>query len=266
MRIEKRIIVITGASSGIGKGLKDTFSKIGDVVIDISRTGTDYNVDVSDEKKLKAAFDEIYKNHGEIDMLICNAGFGISGAIELIDEKTAKRQFDVNFFGVSNACKYAIPKMKKDGKIIVIASATAIFPVPFKAYYCASKAAVDNFTRCLRMELSETSIQVTSICPCDIKTNFSQNRIKDYSTNERYKESVKLSTEPTEKTEKRRMELDKAVKKIYKICEKNSLKPRYIVGNEYKFLNVVRRLFSVKIMDNATTKLFYKKELQKGKK
>ena len=257
MRIEKRTIVITGATSGIGLALKNIFEKIGDIVIDISRTSSDYAVDVSDDKKLKASFDEIYKNHGEIDMLITCAGYGISGATELIDEKTAKKQFDVNFFGTTNACKYAIPKMRKDGKIIVISSATAIFPVPFKAYYCASKAAVDSFARSLKMELSETNLQVTSICPCDIKTNFSNNRIKDYQTNERYGNSVKLSTEPTEKTEKRRMSLDKAAKRIYKICEKKKLKPRYIVGNEYKFLNIIRKMFSVKIMDKATTKLFY---------
>lgn len=266
MRIEKRTIVITGASSGIGKGLKETFSGIGDVVVDISRTGADFKINVSDEKKLKSAFDEIYKNNGEIDMLICCAGYGISGAVELIDEETAKKEFDVNFFGTANACKYAIPKMKKDGKIIVISSATAIFPVPFKAYYSASKAAVDNFARALKMELSQTGIQVTSICPCDIKTKFTENRIKDYKTNERYGNSVQLSTQPTEKTEKRRMKCDVAVKKIYKICEKKHLKPRYIVGTEYKILNLIRRLFSVKIMDNATTKLLYIKENKKDSK
>ena len=117
MRIEKRTIVITGASSGIGKGLKETFSSIGDVVVDISRTGTDFQINVSDEKRLKSAFDEIYKNNGEIDMLICCAGYGISGAVELIDEETAKKEFDVNFFGTANACKYAIPMMKPNGKI-----------------------------------------------------------------------------------------------------------------------------------------------------
>lgn len=260
MRIEKRTIVITGATSGIGLGLKNIFAGIGDVVIDISKSSSDYALDVADEKKLKAAFDEIYKNHGEIDMLITCAGFGVSGAVELISEKTAKEQFDVNFFGTSNACKYAIPKMKKNGKIILIASATALFPLPFKAYYCASKAAVDSFARALRMELSKTDIQVTSICPGDIKTNFSKNRIKDYQTNERYGNAVKLSTEPTEKTEKRRMNADKAVKKIYNICEKRHLKPRYIIGGQYKVFNLLKRLFSVKVVDDFTTKMFYKEE------
>lgn len=260
MRIEKRTIVITGASSGIGLGLKQQFQSKGDVVIDISIDGGDFQCDVADHKKLKSIFDEIYKAYGEIDMLITCAGYGISGAIELLKENDTKKQFDVNFFGTANACKYAIPMMKKNGKIILIASATALFPIPFKAYYCASKAAVDSFAQCLRMELSETDIQVTSICPGDIRTNFSKNRVKIYDTNERYGESIKLSTEPTEKTESRRMSPEYAVKKIYKTIEKKHFKPRYIIGKQYKVFNFFRKVFSTNILNKCLTKIFYKKE------
>jgi len=259
MRIEKRLIVITGASSGLGLGLKNIFESKGDVVINISKDDGDFLCDVSDHKKLKAAFDEIYKNHGEIDMLITCAGYGISGAIELLKEEDTQKQFDVNFFGTANACKYAIPMMKKKGKMILIASATALFPLPFKAYYCASKAAVDSFAQSLRMELSQTKIQVTSICPGDVKTNFSKNRVKIYETNERYGNSIELSTKPTEKTEKRRMSPEYAIKKLYKICEKRHLKPRYIIGKQYKFFNFCRHIFSTNLVDKALTKIFYKR-------
>ena len=109
MRIEKRTIVITGGSSGLGLGLKNIFKEKGDIVIDISLSGSDYSLDVSDHEKLKSVFEEIYKNYGGIDILITCAGYGISGAIELLDEEATKKQFDVNFFGTANACKYAIP-------------------------------------------------------------------------------------------------------------------------------------------------------------
>lgn len=258
MRIEKRTIVITGASSGIGLGLRNIFESKGDLVIDISKDGSDFKCDVADHKKLKSIFEEIYLNHGEIDMLITCAGYGISGAIELLKEDDTKKQFDVNFFGTANACKYAIPMMKKDGKFVIIASATAIFPLPFKAYYCASKAAVDSFAQSLRMELSQTKMQVTSICPGDIKTNFSANRVKIYETNERYGNSIEISTKPTEKSESRRMAPEYAIKKIYNICEKKNLKPRYIVGRQYKFFNVCKHLFSVSIINKILCKMFYK--------
>lgn len=259
MRTEKRTIIITGASSGIGLGLKNQFESKGDIVIDISKDGRDYKCDVGDCEKLKAVFDDIYLNYGGIDMLITCAGYGISGAIELLNEEDTKKQFDVNFFGTANACKYAIPMMKKNGKFVIIASATALFPLPFKAYYCASKSAVDSFAQSLRMELFQTDLQVTSICPGDIKTNFSKNRVKIYETNERYGNSIELSTKPTEKTEKRRMSPEYAIKKIYKICEKRHFKPRYIVGKQYKIFNLCRHMFSTNIIDSCLTKIFYKK-------
>jgi len=260
MRIEKRTIVITGASSGLGLGLRQKFEAKGDVVVDISKDGKEYKCDVSDHKKLKTIFDEIYLNYGEIDMLITCAGYGISGAIELLDEEATQKQCDVNFFGTANACKYAIPMMKKHGKFVLIASATALFPLPFKAYYCASKAAVDSFAQSLRMELSQTKLQVTSICPGDVKTNFSNNRVKIYDTNDRYGKSIELSTKPTEKTEKRRMSPEYAVKKIFRVCEKKHYKPRYIIGRQYKFFNFCRKVFSTNALNKVLTKIFYKKE------
>lgn len=260
VHMEKRIIVITGASSGLGLGLLEKFEQQGDVVIDISKSGRDFQCDVSDSEKLKAVFDEIRRKYGKIDMLITCAGYGISGAIELLDEEPVKKQCDVNFFGTTNACKYAIPMMKDNGKFVIISSATALFPLPFKAYYCASKAAVDSFAQSLRMELSQTKLQVTSICPGDVKTNFSKNRVKIYDTNERYGKSIELSTKPTEKTEKRRMSPEYAVKKIFKICEKRHYKPRYIIGRQYKFFNFCRKVFSTNLLNKVLTKIFYKKE------
>ena len=258
MRIERRTIVITGASSGVGKGLKECFEKKGDKVIDISRNGKDYQCDVADEKKLKAIFDDIYLTHGGIDILITCAGYGVSGAVELISEEEAKRQFDVNFFGTTNACKYALPMMKKKAKIVIISSATAIFPLPFKAYYCASKSAIDSFAQSLKMELSRTDIEVTSICPGDIKTNFTENRTKIYETNDRYGKSVELSTKPTEKTEKRRMPLSYAVKKIMKIVEKDKFKPQYIIGRQYHLFYFFKRITTTKFLNSCITKIFYK--------
>ena len=258
MRIEKRTVVITGATSGIGKGLKEAFEKKGDIVVDISRNGSTYKCDVGDEKKLKSVFDDIYLNYGEIDILITCAGYGLSGAIELTDENEAKRQFDVNFFGTSNACKHAIPIMKKKSKIVIISSATALFPLPFKAYYCASKSAVNSFAQSLKMELSKTEIEVTSICPGDIKTNFTENRVKHYETNDRYKNAVELSTKPTEKTEKRRMSPVYAVNKIMKIIEKDKFKPQYIIGRQYHLFYFFKRITTTKFLNNCITKIFYK--------
>lgn len=259
MRTERRIVVITGASSGIGLGLLNHFEKAGDVVLDISLDGKDYQCDISDQKALKKVVDDIYKTYGNIDILISCAGYGLSGAVELIDESAAKKEFEVNFFGTANLCKYAIPRMNQNGKIILLSSAAALFPVPFKAYYCASKSAVDSFARCLKMELAKTNIQVTSICPGDIRTNFSANRVKDYQTNERYGDSIKFVTEPTAKTEAKRMSPEKAIAKIYNICEKEKLKPRYIIGFKYKCLNFCRKILPNSWFEKMIKNKFIKK-------
>ena len=258
MRIERRLVVITGASSGLGKGLKESFEKKGDKVIDISLNGSDYKCDVSDQNAMKAVFDDIFLNHGFIDILITSAGYGLSGAIELTDEQEAKKQFDVNFFGTANTVKYALPHMKKNSKIVIIASAAGIFPLPFKAYYCASKSAVNSFAQSLKMELSRTNIDVTSICPGDIRTNFTDNRIKNYETNERYGKAVELSTKPTEKTEKRRMKSEYAVSAMMKIIEKKKFKPQYIIGKQYHIFYAFKRLVTTKFLNSCITKIFYK--------
>ena len=99
--------------------------------------------------------------------------------------------------------------------------------------------------------------------PGDVRTNLSNNRVKIYDTNERYGDSIELSTKPTEKTEKRRMSPEYAIKKIYKICEKRHFKPRYIVGKQYKFFNACRHMFSLNLLDKTLTKIFYKKQNKK---
>ena len=108
------------------------------------------------------------------------------------------------------------------------------------------------------MELSKTGIDVTSICPGDIKTNFSKNRVKKYDTNERYGKSIELSTKPTEKTEKRRMSPEYAVKKIMKVIEKKKFKPQYIIGKQYHIFYAFKRMTTTNFLNKCLTKIFYK--------
>ena len=108
------------------------------------------------------------------------------------------------------------------------------------------------------MELSRTNIQVTSICPGDVRTNFTANRVKVYETNERYGKAIENGLKPTEKSEKRRMPPEYAIKKLVQICEKKHLKPRYIIGTSYKWFNFARKIFTKNMMNKTLTKIFYK--------
>lgn len=254
-----RNIIITGASSGIGKGLKEYFEKKGDRVFDISKTGGEYNCDVKDYNAMKSVFDEIKTKAEHIDMLINCAGFGVSGLIELVPNETAKEIFDVNVFGTLNACKLALPLMGTEGKIINIASVLALFPVPYRGYYCASKAAVASLSDSLRLELSGTKIQVCTLYPGDIKTNFTKNRVKNYETNERYGDSIKKTTDYVDSRENKRMSIDEAIRRISKVIDKKKVPPMKIISTKWTFVHFLTRFFSKKAVLGATKKVVIKK-------
>ncbi len=254
----KKNIVITGSSSGIGQALRAYYEKNGDNVIGISLEGDDYNCDVSSFDTMKSIFEEIAKKFDKIDILIPCAGFGLSGAIELINNKQIQKEYDVNVMGTVNAIQCALPLMRENGKIINISSACALFPLPFRAFYCSSKAAVSSLSDCLRMELSKTKIQSTAICPCDIKTNFTKNRQKSYDTNERYKEAIRLSAERIDSREDKRMSVDKAVKIMTKIINKKKLKPQYVMGVRNKILYQIQKFFPRTWVLKVMTKVFYR--------
>lgn len=262
-----KIVIITGGTSGIGLKTAEYFRNNKDKVIIISRSahsedGLSYACDVSNEENVKEVFKDIIARFGHIDILINNAGFGMSGITELIPSDESKKIFNVNFFGTVYCCKYALPAMQKGAKIINIGSAMSLFPVPFRTYYAASKNAINSFTLCLKAECEALKIDVCAILPGDVKTNFTTNRVKDFETNERYGNIMKKSTKMLDSRENKRMSPDMVAKKIFKVSNKKKTKPYYIVGNKYKVLNVIFRLLPI----NTQYKLIKKFTMSKGDK
>ncbi|MBQ3494226.1 MAG: SDR family NAD(P)-dependent oxidoreductase [Clostridia bacterium] len=248
-----KIVVITGAMSGVGLALKQKYEKQGDVVICLDLSAeTDneknFKCNVADEEQVKSIFQTIGQKYSQIDILINCAGYAVFGATELVESSRVKNMFDVNYFGTLYTCQNALPLMKDGSRIINISSACAIFALPYRTHYCASKAGVSMLTYGLRMELKDTKIKVTCICPGDIKTNFSKHRDKTYATNERYGDKVQKSAEQIDTREHKRMSLDYASKKIFNVCEKKNPKPMYIIGRSYKLLNFLNKIMPVSII------------------
>ena len=254
-----RNVIITGGSSGIGKALKEYYESKGDVVFDISLSTGEYSCDVKDYEAMKVVFDKIAKKVPKIDILINCAGFGVSGLIELVPNEVSKNIFDVNVFGTLNACKLALPLMGNEGKIINIASVLALFPVPYRGYYCASKAAVASLSDSLRMELSGTKIQVCTLYPGDIKTNFSKNRVKNFETNERYGDAPIKTTNYVDSRENKRMSIEFALKKIIKAIERKNLKPMKIISPKYSFVYFISKFFPKSTVIKVIQKVVIKK-------
>lgn len=250
-----RTVLITGGSSGIGAGLKQYFLNKGDKVFDLSRRSENMPCDITDKSALDDAFKKL--ENERFDILINCAGQGLSGAVELTSDDEIKKQFDLNFFALVDVTKRALPLMKEKSKIINISSTCALFPLPFRAYYCASKAAVSMLTDGLRMELKNTNIQVAAICPGEVKTAFTKNRVKEYATNSRYGDSVEKSTKHVDSHEDKRMSLEYAVKKMVKFIEKRKLKPQVIIGKQ-KYLYFVSRFVPKSWFIKTIGKLFVK--------
>ncbi len=254
-----KIIVITGGTSGIGEKTAKLFEESGNKVIVLARNinvenPMHYACDVSKESDLIGVFADILKRFGSIDILINNAGYGLSGITELIETNEAKQLFDVNFFGLWLTTKYALPLMKSGGRIINISSAMVYFPLPYRSFYAASKAAVNSLTFAQRGELNKIGIDICAVCPGDVKTNFTKNRVKDFKTNERYGDAIKKVTAKLDSKENKRMDADIVSNAIFDIANKKKTKPMYIIGKKYKFLYFLSKIFPLSILLKAIDK------------
>lgn len=254
---EKKVVLITGASSGIGKGLKELFEKNGDTVVGLSRSdcGSGWRkCDVTDFEQVKFTVDAVGMEYGGIDILINNAGVGISGAVELTEDADYDRVMDTNVRGVFNVSRAAIKYMKEGGRIINISSTCALFALPFRSLYCAAKAAVNMISYGMRMELKDSGITVVSVCPGEIKTPFTKNRIKNFTTSERYGDRIERATNAIDSKQDKRMDVGVACRKIFRIATKKK-GAMYIVGGKYRALNAVARFFSTSALLSATGSL-----------
>ena len=181
-----KVIFITGASSGIGKAIGDFLTINGFKVYGTSRDSSNYlnskfkllDLDVKNLKSISSCVEKIIKIEGKIDILINNAGVGITGPLEEIPENEIENNFKTNFFGPINVMKCVLPKMrsKNQGLIINITSVAAYVGTPYRSIYSAAKSALDLVSETLNMETKPFNIKVVTIAPGDFATNIASRR------------------------------------------------------------------------------------------
>ena len=265
------IVVITGASGGIGFGIAKALVNRGHIVYSFSRTKPQDErirhiaVDISNRESVNAAFTEFFQRETHIDILVNNAGIGISGASEFTTEQDMKKIFDVNFFGSVYCSQCVIPKMRASAggkrrapKIVFISSVGSTFTLPFQTFYSATKTAINSFAEGLLMELKPFGIKVGTILPGDIRSNFSANREKDSRGEQEYGKRIENSLAKMEKDEGRGQTADDAGKKIAKYISKKKLKPHKVLGLQYKMLCVLDKILSRKIIIKILYKMYGK--------
>jgi len=188
---KNKVVLITGASSGIGKDTAIEFAKKGANIVLVSRTKENleqvaeqlkqFNItvlvcqcDVSKKDKVKEMSETVLEKFDSVDILVNNAGFAIYGSVTDLSIDDIESQMETNYFGMIYCIKNFLPSMlkKKSGHIVNVASVAASFGLPGIASYCASKFAMLGFSEGLKHELKNTGVGITVVSPIMVRTNF----------------------------------------------------------------------------------------------
>lgn len=216
--------------------------------------------DVSREEDARRAVEAVLEREGRIDILINNAGFGISGAVEFTKPEEARRQMEVNFFGMVNMCYAALPAMRKagGGRIVNLSSVAAPVAIPFQAYYSASKAAINAYTQALANEVRPYGISVCAVMPGDIRTGFTTARRKTIEGDAEYGGRISRSVSKMEHDEENGMDPAKAGAYIAGLALRRSVKPLYAIRLDYKFFVILSRILPVRLLSFLVYQLYAK--------
>jgi len=238
----KKVILVTGASSGLGLATATALAAHGHTVYGAARnieriadvSFMPLKIDVTDDASVNAAVETIIKAEGRIDVLVNNAGNGITGPLYAMPVEAAKKQFEVNFFGVVRVCSAVLPGMieRKQGLVINISSLAGLFGLPYQGLYSASKFAVEGYSESLRMELQNTGVKVAVVNPGDFKTDFTGNREKLPFTlkNDQLKKEFEAAVAAMEKDEGIGASPAKLAAQVVKIVNKSNPAHNYLVG------------------------------------
>ncbi len=180
------VVLITGASAGLGATIANYLTDKGFTVYGTSRSIQPsakfhtLQMDVCSEESVQQAIDTVLREQQRIDVLINNAGLSIAGVTEHLSLPDVQRTFDTNVFGLIRVCKAVLPHMRKQGKglIINISSIGSEVGLPYRGIYSATKAAVDRFTEALRLEISDYGIQACCLQPGAVHTGINAHRLK----------------------------------------------------------------------------------------
>lgn len=234
-------MLITGASSGIGKAVAHYLSSKGCLVYGTSRN-PDYKadfqwkmlaLDVRSPATIQAAVHQVLAEQGRIDVLINNAGVGITGPLEEIPTDEMRNTFETNFFGPIELMKAVLPSMRtrKQGLIINVTSIAGYMGLPYRSIYSASKGALELITEALRMEVKPFGIQVTNVAPGDFATDIASRRFHaEVITDSAYAKTYQEQLNTINKDVDSGLSPDKMAEAIYAIMQQSKPKVSYQVG------------------------------------
>ncbi|MBA4851839.1 SDR family oxidoreductase [Emticicia sp. BO119] len=259
-------ILITGASSGIGKITAKYFAEHGWNVAATMRTPAKetelkqipniklYQLDVTDEASIAKAIEDAIKDFGKIDVLINNAGYGAVGIFEKATKEQIQKQFDTNVFGVMNVTRQILPyfRAKKGGTIINVSSMGGRITFPLYSVYHATKWALEGWAESLQFEVRQFGVRIKNIEPGAIKTDFlgrsmdifKKESLKDY---DRYEE---ITTKNMDESYKSAPDGRVVAKTIFKAANDSSFKLRYPASPQSSMFLTLRKLLPLGVFNS----------------
>jgi len=237
-----KVVFITGASSGIGLAVANYLSEKGLVVYGSCRDtncSRDYEfkmlpLELTNPDSIKKAIDAIINAEGKLDVLINNAGVGITGPVEETPTDEIKKSFDINLFGLIDVMKAVLPQMRnqKSGLIINITSIASYMGLPFRGVYSSLKGAVRILTESISMEVKKFGINVVNLAPGDFKTNIAQGRYHSpIGENSVYKKAYQRNLDLMNEHVNDGEDPILVAKYVYKIINSENPKIHYRVGS-----------------------------------
>lgn len=257
-----KIAVITGASGGIGLAAARLFTREGWTVYNLSRhPAPDGSIhvpaDVTSDAAVRAAFEEIARREDGIDLLVNNAGMGISGAAETTPVEDARRQFDVSFFGALRCAQAALPLLRaRKGRIVNVSSVAALFAIPFQSFYSAAKSALDALTLAMDNECRAFGVRCVAILPGDVSTGFTDARRKLGEEDPIYGARIRSSVAVMERDERGGMTPDVVARAIWRAGTQKSPKPLRCVGGKYRFFGFLFKILPTRLANWIVGKMY----------
>lgn len=256
----KKVVLITGISSGFGKQTAVLLARNGHTVYGTVRkqveTTDNVNIlvmDLLNIESIEKSVQTILQKEGRIDVLINNAGMHTGGPLETTPNDYIRRQLETNFFGLAELTRKVLPLMRKQGSgtIINISSIGGLMGLPFQGYYSASKFAVEGFSEALRMEVKQFGIKVVVINPGDFHTNNTANRrgfLAESGENDAYQVQFEKTLAVIEKDENKGWNPEILAQKMVKIVNCKNPRQRYIIASfEQKLAVFIKKILPGKL-------------------
>jgi NAD(P)-dependent dehydrogenase (short-subunit alcohol dehydrogenase family) len=235
-----KVILITGASAGIGRATADLLHQKGWTVVGASRRGsssggwTPLVMDVDSDESVRKGVATVLAEHSRLDAVVACAGWGLAGPVELTPMADAKDQLETNFWGAVRVVQEALPIMRRQGggRVVLVSSIGGVIGIPFQAFYSASKFAMEGYGESLAYEVAPFGIQVTLVQPGNVRTDFTSSRrdVESTESPDAYAAAVTKAIGLMEKDERNGVEPQRAAVVIERVLSASRPRRRVSVG------------------------------------